>query len=162
MSYDLNHSALERWTRSETGAVDVATFVPAELVRYPTWDRVAGSQRNDSAYLYRPRGPGPHPVVNRHPRRPRVAGTRRLESVRTVPRQRARVRGDRTNVRGSSGYGKTFLKLDNGLLREDAVKDIGSLIVWLGLQPMFESRAHRGDGRLVRRLHGARIHGSLR
>jgi len=41
-------------------------------------------------------------------------------------------------VRGSSGYGKTFLKLDNGVLREDAVKDIGSLIVWLGLQPMFD------------------------
>jgi dipeptidyl aminopeptidase/acylaminoacyl peptidase len=41
-------------------------------------------------------------------------------------------------VRGSSGYGKTFLKLDNGLLREDAVKDIGSLIVWIGLQPTFD------------------------
>jgi dipeptidyl aminopeptidase/acylaminoacyl peptidase len=32
------------------------------------------------------------------------------------------------NVRGSSGYGKTFLKLDNGYLREDAVKDIGGLL----------------------------------
>jgi dipeptidyl aminopeptidase/acylaminoacyl peptidase len=42
------------------------------------------------------------------------------------------------NVRGSSGYGKTFLKLDNGVLREDAVKDIGSLIVWIGLQPAFD------------------------
>ncbi len=42
------------------------------------------------------------------------------------------------NVRGSSGYGKSFLKLDNGPLREDAVKDIGSLIVWLGLQPTFD------------------------
>ena len=40
--YDLNHNALERWTRSETGPLDVGTFVPAELVRYPTWDRVAG------------------------------------------------------------------------------------------------------------------------
>ncbi len=42
------------------------------------------------------------------------------------------------NVRGSSGYGKTFLKLDNGVLREDAVKDIGSLMVWIGVQPMFD------------------------
>jgi dipeptidyl aminopeptidase/acylaminoacyl peptidase len=41
-------------------------------------------------------------------------------------------------VRGSLGYGKTFLRLDNGVLREDAVKDIGSLIVWLGLQPAFD------------------------
>jgi dipeptidyl aminopeptidase/acylaminoacyl peptidase len=42
------------------------------------------------------------------------------------------------NVRGSSGYGKSFLALDNGTLREDAVRDIGSLLVWIGLQPAFD------------------------
>ena len=45
------------------------------------------------------------------------------------------------NVRGSSGYGKSFLALDNGVLREDAVRDIGSLLVWIGAQPAFD-RAH--------------------
>jgi len=39
------------------------------------------------------------------------------------------------NVRGSSGYGKSFLALDNGVLREDALRDIGSLLVWIGVQP---------------------------
>jgi hypothetical protein len=39
------------------------------------------------------------------------------------------------NVRGSSGSGRTFLGLDNGELREDSVRDIGSLLVWIGLQP---------------------------
>ena len=136
--YDLNHSALERWTRSEIGPVDVGTFVPAELVRYPTWDRVAGGQRMISAYLYRPRDPGPHPVVI---------------DIHGGPESQARVGWNpfvqflvnelgyaviAPNVRGSAGYGKTFLKLDNGVLREDAVKDIGSLIVWLGLQPNFD------------------------
>ena len=38
------------------------------------------------------------------------------------------------NVRGSSGYGKTFLTLDNGKLREDSVKDIGSLLDWIASQ----------------------------
>ena len=42
------------------------------------------------------------------------------------------------NVRGSPGYGKSFLALDNGLLREDAVRDIGSLLVWVGAQPQFD------------------------
>jgi dipeptidyl aminopeptidase/acylaminoacyl peptidase len=42
------------------------------------------------------------------------------------------------NVRGSSGYGKSFLALDNGELREDAVRDIGSLLVWVGVQPDFD------------------------
>ena len=39
------------------------------------------------------------------------------------------------NVRGSSGYGKSFLKLDNGFLREDSVKDIGALLDWIATQP---------------------------
>ena len=41
----------------------------------------------------------------------------------------------RPNVRGSSGYGKTFVQLDNGMLREDSVKDIGALLDWVGTQP---------------------------
>ncbi len=39
------------------------------------------------------------------------------------------------NVRGSSGYGKTFLTLDNGAKREDSVKDIGALLDWIATQP---------------------------
>ncbi|MFN9745361.1 MAG: alpha/beta hydrolase family protein [Betaproteobacteria bacterium] len=39
------------------------------------------------------------------------------------------------NVRGSSGFGKTFLSLDNGRLREDSVKDIGALLDWIARQP---------------------------
>lgn len=39
------------------------------------------------------------------------------------------------NVRGSSGFGKTFLALDNGRLREDAVRDIGALLDWIAQQP---------------------------
>ncbi|MGH8322738.1 MAG: alpha/beta hydrolase family protein, partial [Steroidobacteraceae bacterium] len=34
--------------------------------------------------------------------------------------------------------GKAFLKLDDGVLREDAVRDIGSLLFWIGLQPAFD------------------------
>jgi dipeptidyl aminopeptidase/acylaminoacyl peptidase len=39
------------------------------------------------------------------------------------------------NVRGSAGFGKTFLKLDNGMKREDSVKDIGALLDWIAEQP---------------------------
>jgi dipeptidyl aminopeptidase/acylaminoacyl peptidase len=136
--FDLNHSALERWTRSEAGPVDVSTFVPAELIRYPTWDRVNGGQRMISATLYRPRSAGPHPV---------------LIAIHEGPESQYRAGWDpfvqfivnelgyaviAPNVRGSLGYGKTFVRLDDEALREDAVKDIGSLIVWIGLQPMFD------------------------
>ena len=39
------------------------------------------------------------------------------------------------NVRGSSGFGKTFIAKDNGILREDSVKDIGALLDWIAQQP---------------------------
>ena len=39
------------------------------------------------------------------------------------------------NVRGSSGYGKTYIAKDDGFLREDSVKDIGALLDWIALQP---------------------------
>src|SRR5260221_13807251 len=43
------------------------------------------------------------------------------------------------NVRGSAGFGKTFLKLDNGMKREDSVKDIGALLDWIGEQPELDA-----------------------
>jgi len=43
------------------------------------------------------------------------------------------------NVRGSTGYGKTFLTLDNGFLREDSYKDINSLFDWIAQQPDLDS-----------------------
>ena len=39
------------------------------------------------------------------------------------------------NVRGSTGYGRSFTLLDNGRLREDSVRDIGALLVWISAQP---------------------------
>jgi dipeptidyl aminopeptidase/acylaminoacyl peptidase len=39
------------------------------------------------------------------------------------------------NVRGSTGYGKTFLALDNGLLREGTYKDINALFDWIATRP---------------------------
>jgi len=44
------------------------------------------------------------------------------------------------NVRGSSGYGKDYMALGQGLLREDAVKDMGALLVWLGLDTRFDAK----------------------
>ena len=39
------------------------------------------------------------------------------------------------NVRGSSGYGKSFHRLDDGTLRTNASKDIGALLDWVKAQP---------------------------
>jgi len=44
----------------------------------------------------------------------------------------------RPNVRGSEGFGKTFLSLDDGMKREDSVKDIGALLDWIAKEPRLD------------------------
>ena len=68
--YDLEHGKLERWTHSEAGALDPATLIAPELVRFPTWDR---DRRSPAApvRLGLPAGAGERSVAGDHqyPRR---------------------------------------------------------------------------------------------
>ena len=133
--YDLEHAAVVRWTRSEAGAVDPAGFVPARLVRYPTWDRVGGAARTIAAFVYAPRTPGPHPVLIDIHGGPDVQYRPGFDPfVQFLVNELGYV-VIAPNVRGSAGYGRSFLQLDDGMLRTDALRDIGSLLVWIGLQP---------------------------
>ena len=132
--YDLQGNTLERWTRSEVGPVDARAFASAERIRYPTWDRIDGQPRLISAYLYQPRTSGPHPVVINIHGGPESQYRPDFDAFTQFLVNELGYVVIAPNVRGSSGYGKSFLALDNGVLREDAVKDIGSLLVWIGLQ----------------------------
>ena len=60
------------------------------------------------------------------------------------------------NVRGSTGYGKTFLALDNGTKREDSVRDIGALLDWIATQPDLDAKRVVRRRRQLRRLHEPR------
>jgi dipeptidyl aminopeptidase/acylaminoacyl peptidase len=137
---DIAENRLEPWTRSEAGAVDPAKFVLPRLREFPTFDRVDGKARQVPAYVYEPASAGPHPV---------------LISLHGGPEAQFRPGFDpwiqyivnelgfamiAPNVRGSSGYGKTYLALDNGMLREDAVKDVGAMLVWIELQKDLDAK----------------------
>lgn len=118
-----------RWTASETGGIPATRFVEPELVRWKSFDG-----REITGFLYLPdpaKFSGPRPVIiNIHggpeaQYRPGYLGRNNyflneLGCAMILP-----------NVRGSDGYGKTFLKLDNGLLREDSYKDISALLDWI-------------------------------
>ncbi|MBE9179740.1 S9 family peptidase [Oculatella sp. LEGE 06141] len=135
-SLDVTTGVVERWTESETGGLNTESFPEAELVRWQSFD-----DRTISGFLYRPpaRFVGKRPVIiNIHggPEgqfRPTFLGRsnyylNELGVALLYP-----------NVRGSSGYGKTFLQLDNGYLREDSVKDIEALLDWIATQPDLDS-----------------------
>jgi dipeptidyl aminopeptidase/acylaminoacyl peptidase len=120
---DIARNQLEPWTRSEAGEVDLKKFVTPRLAQFPTFDRVDGKQRLMPVYIYEPAGGGPESQF-RPDFSPWLAYVvNELGYIVVAP-----------NVRGSSGYGKTYMALDNGTLREDAVKDVGALLVWLALQ----------------------------
>jgi dipeptidyl aminopeptidase/acylaminoacyl peptidase len=137
---DVAANRLEPWTRSEAGAVDTAKFVVPRLAEFPTFDRVDGKSREVPVYVYEPASSGAHPV---------------LISLHGGPESQFRPGFDpwiqyvvnelgfaviAPNVRGSSGYGKTYMALDNGMLREDAVKDVGAMLVWISLQKEFDAK----------------------
>ena len=137
--YELDKDSVTRWTHSEPGPVDVSTFVAPELIRYPTWDRVGGHERRLSAYVYRPpQSSGPVPVVIDIHGGPEAQYRPEWDPFVQFLVHELGYAVIAPNVRGSSGYGKSFLALDNGVLREDAVRDIGSLLVWVGVQSGFD------------------------
>lgn len=132
-SLEVASGRVERWTTSETGGLNPAGFVEPKLIAWKTFDG-----REISGFLYSPpaKFAGKRPViVNIHggpesQARPIFMGRNNyylneLGVALVFP-----------NVRGSAGYGKSFLQLDNGFLREDTYKDIGALFDWL---------ASRGD-----------------
>jgi dipeptidyl aminopeptidase/acylaminoacyl peptidase len=135
-SVDLDDARVSRWTYSETGGLDASAFSSAQLIHWKSFDG-----RNISGFLYgaATRFTGPRPViVNIHggpegQSRPGYLGAANyymsdLGIVTIYP-----------NVRGSTGYGKAYLNLDNGMKREDSVKDIGALLDWIKTQPGLDS-----------------------
>ena len=127
--YDLRTEELTHWA----GAAASAEPLPeTELIRYPTFDEVDGETRMISAFIYPGEGEGPRPVViDIH------GGPEAQARLRTGPHPLLRdgMTVITPNVRGSTGYGRTFASLDDWFLREDAVRDIGSLLDWIAEQP---------------------------
>ncbi|HEX9001174.1 MAG TPA: prolyl oligopeptidase family serine peptidase, partial [Blastocatellia bacterium] len=122
----------ERWSKSVADGVDTEKLSQPELVRWKSFDG-----RMISGFIYRPPATftGKRPVIidihggPEEQYRPEYGYDdnyfmSELGVVKIYP-----------NVRGSSGFGKAFLRLDDGQRRENAVKDIGALLDWIKTQP---------------------------
>jgi dipeptidyl aminopeptidase/acylaminoacyl peptidase len=135
-SLDVQTGKVDRWTESETGGINTSVLPEPELIHWKSWDG-----RTISGFLYRPAAKftGRRPVmINIHggpegQARPGFLGRgnyflNELGVAIIYP-----------NVRGSTGYGKTFLSLDDGFLREGSYKDINTLLDWIGQQSDLDS-----------------------
>jgi dipeptidyl aminopeptidase/acylaminoacyl peptidase len=132
-SINIKSRKLERWTTSETGGLNAQSFVEPELGKWKSFDG-----REISGWVYLP------PAAKFAGKRPVIVAIHGGPESQARPIYQGRnnyflnemgVAILYPNVRGSSGYGKTYVALDNGFKREDSYKDIESLLRWLKLQP---------------------------
>jgi len=130
-SLDVGSTRLERWTMSET-AVKTDAFPAAELVHWKSFDG-----KMISGFLYKP----PAKFTGKRPVLVMIHGGPEGQS-QPVFLGRANYYLNELgialiypNVRGSTGYGKTFSLMDNGFKREDTYKDINALFDWVGSRP---------------------------
>ncbi|MDO8757434.1 MAG: alpha/beta fold hydrolase, partial [Elusimicrobiota bacterium] len=138
-SVDWDKRAPVRWTESETGGLPASTFVEPELIRFPTFDSVDEATRTIPAFYYRPRGPGPFPVVVSIHGGPEGQERPWFNPTYQYWLNELGIAVLAPNVRGSDGYGKSYLLLDNGFKREDSVKDIGALLDWAAARPELDA-----------------------
>lgn len=137
-SLNLNTRKTKRWTTSEVGGLNTNLFPKPELINYETYDEVNGKKRLIPAFIYKPKnGKGPLPVMISIHGGPEGQHTPYFSSFYAYLANEMGIAVIAPNVRGSSGYGKTYLKLDNGFNRENSVKDIGKLLEWIEKNPEF-------------------------
>jgi dipeptidyl aminopeptidase/acylaminoacyl peptidase len=137
----LSDYSLERWTYSEAGGLNTSNFVIPELIHYPTFDEVDGKPRMIPAFIYKPKGEGPHPVLIDIHGGPESQAIPYFNPINQYYVNEMGIVIIEPNVRGSAGYGKSYLQLDNGYDRENSVKDIGKLLDWIEKQPDLDSKS---------------------
>ena len=137
-SWELAKGKLERWTFSELGGLDPARLAVPELIRFRSFDGLSVP-----AFVYRPRN------LPAGARTPVIVDIHGGPESQTRPgwNPGAQYFADQLgatvilpNVRGSEGYGTRYLNLDNGVRREDSVRDIGALLDWIAAQPGLDAR----------------------
>tara|TARA_B100000676_G_C18084953_1_gene854241 strand:- start:33 stop:1973 length:1941 start_codon:yes stop_codon:yes gene_type:complete len=130
----LRYGELTKWTNSEIGGLDTASFISPKLMSYKSFDGL-----DIPAFIYAKESKEPLPVIIYIHGGPEGQSRPSFSSTFQLWINQLNAAVITPNVRGSKGYGKTYLGLDNGFNREDSVKDIGALIEWVEKQPNLDS-----------------------
>ncbi|MEI8155724.1 MAG: prolyl oligopeptidase family serine peptidase [Burkholderiales bacterium] len=138
-SLDAKTGKTERWTvASAPAGVKPDTFISPELVQIKSFDGLAVS-----GWLFLPdavKFPGKRPVMVSFHGGPEGQSTVRFMGRYNYFLNEMGVALLMPNVRGSMGYGKTYLDLDNGFKRKDSVKDGGAFLSWVASHPRLDSK----------------------
>jgi dipeptidyl aminopeptidase/acylaminoacyl peptidase len=131
-SYDVETEQVLRWTESELGGLVADDLVEPELIRWKSFDDL-----EITGFLFRAskKFTGKRPVIINIHGGPEGQSQPTFQGRNNYYLNELGVSIIYPNVRGSTGYGKTYVALDNAMKREDSVKDIGALLDWIGTQP---------------------------
>jgi dipeptidyl aminopeptidase/acylaminoacyl peptidase len=135
-SLDVETGGVQQWTRAE-GPLATESFPAEELVKWPSFDGLS-----ITGWLYRPdakKFPGKRPVIISIHGGPEGQSRPGFQGRNNYYLNELGVAVLYPNVRGSTGFGKTFVELDNGMKREDSVKDIGALLDWIAKDPSLDA-----------------------
>ena len=135
-SLDVVSGQLTRWTESETGGMNASTLSEPELVKWPSTE---GTQI--SGFLYNPpqRFAGKRPVIVNIHGGPEAQSRPGFIGRNNYYLNELGVAIIYPNVRGSSGFGKTFVKADDGVNRHRSYQDLGALLDWIKTRPDLDS-----------------------
>ena len=159
--YQLNikTAKIERWTESELGEMQPSDMSVPKLIEWKSFDdlKISGFY-----YPASPKFKGKRPVIIMIHGGPEGQSMASFLDSNNFYTSEMGVSLVYPNVRGSSGFGKTYLEKDNGFLREDSVKDIGALLDWIAKQPeldkdkiMIMGRSYGGYMTLATAFHYA-------
>jgi dipeptidyl aminopeptidase/acylaminoacyl peptidase len=135
-TFNIDSRKTERWTESELGGLVSSQLSDAELIKWKSFD-----QKEISGFYYKAhkKFTGKRPVIIVIHGGPEGQSFPGFQGRNNYYLNELGVALIYPNVRGSTGYGKTFVKLDNGYLRENSVKDIGALLDWIAQQPELDA-----------------------
>jgi dipeptidyl aminopeptidase/acylaminoacyl peptidase len=141
---DARDSGVVRWTETKMSQIDATSFRSAEPISWKSFDG-----RSIGGFMLRPsaRFAAPRPVIVAIHGGPESQSRPGFNAFWNYFADELGIAVILPNVRGSTGYGKTFVKLDNGMLREDSVKDIGALFDWIQAQPDLDANRVAIHGR---------------
>lgn len=136
-SYDLKTKQSTLWAKAFSFGFPIDKYTKPELIQWKSFDGL-----NIQGLLYRPPSNfmGKRPVLIDLHGGPESQARPILDDDLEYFIRELGIAVIRPNVRGSTGYGKTFLSLDNGVKREDATKDVGALLDWIASQPELDSQ----------------------
>jgi dipeptidyl aminopeptidase/acylaminoacyl peptidase len=131
-SYHLDANKVTRWTSGNSPRVNAAAFVEPRIIRWRSFD-----EREITGLYYHPPSQfeGVRPVIVYVHGGPASQSRAGFIGRNNYLLNELGIALIYPNVRGSSGFGKSFVSLDNGRLREDSVKDLGALLDWVARQP---------------------------